>query len=572
MRKLLDDGESLSLIAIAERSSLVDVGSLASTATDVNSILHPWLKRQQVALRSLASIMSDVHSLEELRSRCLLRLDSLQLGDEGMQTIAAAARAGSLPNLQELHCSYNDVSSGLACFAPNVSLRRLRELWLDNNKLTADNLITFCDQLTTDSLPTIQDFYLSNNLFGCKGLAALSSAFRRAVLPRSLLQLDLACCGIGDDGLAAFASAVAGSALPELEHLGLSRNLIGCTGLTSLTAAVARGALTALEQLELGSNRITNTGMQALASALAGGRWPKLEALLIYCNQIGDGGLEALTNALDAGCLKSLCFLTLDGNPASPAAHALANAALNSRKRCARRQCLEQAYERAQVYESEQATAHAGESAGASTRTRKEKESPLVLRGLLGDAEIAEIHAAATKLRRDTPLLPRSSSPSPPPSSTCLSHVHRYAPSHSKLFLHFNGYFQAECPRICNGLLAQMRSRCEVERTDRGQMRIRTIEYHTYSAGGSLLDPAHRDHGSDLSLSVLLSSHAEHSGGDFMTWSGGRAVVHPLVQGDGVLFRSELVHNVSAVTEGVRHALVIELWEAEGDNQADRYA
>ena len=49
-------------------------------------------------------------------------------------------------------------------------------------------------------------------------------------------------------------------------------------------------------------------------------------------------------------------------------------------------------------------------------------------------------------------------------------------------------------------------------------------------------------------------------------------MAHPLERGDGVLFSSERIHNVSAVMGGVRHALVMELWEAETDNQRDRYA
>ena len=600
MLGLLDDGVSPLLIAIAERSLLIDVGNLASTAAAFNARLHHWLKRQHLNLHSLASIMPDARSLEELRSRSLMRLDSLQLGDQGIKTIAAAAEAGSLPNLQELHCSDNGVSSGLTSLAiSSASLCRLRELWLDGNKIGAETLTAFCDQLTKDSFPLLEDIYLSNNCFGCRGLASLSSAFRRALLPRSLLQLDLAGCGIGDEGLAAFASALAGCArsvpsdgpLAELEHLGLSRNVIGGTGLMSLAAAVARGALPALEQLELGSNHITDAGVHALACSLAGGQsLPRLEALLLYRNEIGDGGLEALTNAIDVGCVKSLCFLALDQNPASPAAHALANAALNSRKRCARRRGLEQAYERGLAYERGQTTAHTagGVAHVAATAGRKcthnDEKVPLLLQALLGDAEISEIHAAARKLMRDPPTPPpprsspsasSSSSSQPPPflpaSSKRLS-PHRYSPNHQKLFLHSEGYFQAECPHICHSLLAQMRARCDGERPDGSQLRIRTIEYHTYTAGGSLLDPAHRDHGSTRSLSVLLSSREEHSGGEFVTWSGGKAVTHALVRGDGILFSSERIHNVSAVTEGIRHALVIELWEAEGNNQTDRYA
>ena len=566
----LDDGSPL-LIAIAKRSFLADVASLASTAAALNSRLHHWIKRQYLTLNSLASMIPEVRSLEELRSRKLMRLDSLQIGDEGMRVVGAAAKAGALPNLEELHCSDNAIGS-LASLANSGSLSRLRELWLDSNKICADSLTAFSNQLAVGALPSLEDLYLSNNCIGCRGLSALSSAFQRALLPRSLLQLDLACCGIGDSGLSAFATAIAASShsvpsngssatskgpmascdgtLTELEYLGLSRNLIGGAGLASLATAVTLGALPALEQLELGSNRITDAGVRALACALSAGWWPHLETLLLYRNMIGDDGLEALTDAINgAGCLKSLCFLALDFNPASPAAHTSATAAVNSRKRCARRRCVEQMYEREQARERAQArerdrmASHmvgpAG-TAGVEATGRlachdqdAASDAPLALRVLLGDAEIAQIHAAARTLMRGTssscrevegclsppppppPPPPPSPPPPPPPpplsssSSAAVSSrsscVHRYSPTHHKLFLHSDGYFQRECPCICDGLLAKMRAH-GAQGAHRAQWRVRTIEYHTYSEGGALLDPAHRDHGSAISLSILLSS------------------------------------------------------------------
>ena len=53
-------------------------------------------------------------------------------------------------------------------------------------------------------------------------------------------------------------------------------------------------------------------------------------------------------------------------------------------------------------------------------------------------------------------------------------------------------------------------------------------------------------------------------------WDGGEPVMHELGCGDAVIFHSERVHNVSAVMGGVRHSLVIELWEGP-DNRCDRH-
>ena len=101
---------------------------------------------------------------------------------------------------------------------------------------------------------------------------------------------------------------------------------------------------------------------------------------------------------------------------------------------------------------------------------------------------------------------------------------------------------------------------------------VRCIEYHTYRRGGALLDPEHRDMGSELTMSCLLSDPDEVEGGVFMTWERGTAVCHDdLAAGDAVVFHSERVHNVSAVMSGTRHSLVVELWDAP-DNRHDRHS
>ena len=75
--------------------------------------------------------------------------------------------------------------------------------------------------------------------------------------------------------------------------------------------------------------------------------------------------------------------------------------------------------------------------------------------------------------------------------------------------------------------------------------------------GGSVADPGHRDQGSLLTLSVLLSEPGSCEGGQ-LTTAGGR--VHELRRGDGVLFVSEQRHNVSTLEAGVRRSFVVELW------------
>ena len=99
---------------------------------------------------------------------------------------------------------------------------------------------------------------------------------------------------------------------------------------------------------------------------------------------------------------------------------------------------------------------------------------------------------------------------------------------------------------------------------------LRCAELHTYTVGAGLTDRNHRDSGSALSMSVMLSDPSSFDGGAFTTWTPEGSPVHHLVDtGAAVLFRSEDYHGVTPVTRGIRHVIVLELW-ARGPNKVDR--
>ncbi|CAE7457432.1 Nefh [Symbiodinium natans] len=89
---------------------------------------------------------------------------------------------------------------------------------------------------------------------------------------------------------------------------------------------------------------------------------------------------------------------------------------------------------------------------------------------------------------------------------------------------------------------------------------LRSMEYHAYGDGGSVMDPEHRDDGSLLTVSILLSRKDNFEGGIFSTFVGSQRVELAMGTGDGVLFVSEKRHNVSPVI-GDRRTLVLEFWE-----------
>ena len=74
-----------------------------------------------------------------------------------------------------------------------------------------------------------------------------------------------------------------------------------------------------LKELALRYNQIGDDGVAALASALRGGALPACTVINLSYNQIGDDGVAALASALRGGALPSCTYIDLDGNPGSDA-------------------------------------------------------------------------------------------------------------------------------------------------------------------------------------------------------------------------------------------------------------
>ena len=168
------------------------------------------------------------------------------------------------------------------------------------------------------------------------------------------------------------------------------------------------------------------------------------------------------------------------------------------------------------------------------------------LRGILSDAEISEVLRLADGC---------------PPDA-----VVSYGDAHEVRYLHRSA---PRSSHLIERLIAAMRA-SEICGGSGGALRVRCIELHTYAVGGGLMERGHRDKGSAISLSALLT--APGGGGAFTTWDAdGGAVEHALRPGDAVVFASEKTHNVSLVTSGTRQTVVIELWDGDV-NFRDRYS
>eukprot|EP00300_Choanocystis_sp_HF-7_P036555 c52415_g1_i1.p1 GENE.c52415_g1_i1~~c52415_g1_i1.p1 ORF type:complete len:232 (-),score=40.87 c52415_g1_i1:36-731(-) len=151
--------------------------------------------------------------------------------------------------------------------------------------------------------------------------------------------------------------------------------------------------------------------------------------------------------------------------------------------------------------------------------------------------------------------------------------------THWKYYLQAGGWMHKVAPDLIAELRAIME---EADRETWGflapeeQVNVRLVEYHTYIEGGDLTKgfELHYDGGSLLTMVVMLSEpDVDFEGGvlvvsaqDWDTFGKQEFVKAGLAaRGDCVVFPSHKYHNVSEVTSGVRHVLVMELWNEPED-------
>ena len=140
---------------------------------------------------------------------------------------------------------------------------------------------------------------------GDAGASALVAALGRGALQR-LEFLKLYNADVGDLGLVALAPAL--QVQPKLEHLYLSGNLFGDEGLAALLAPPPpppagallppTGVLPKLRGLALGLTQISDAGCATLAAALDSGALPALEVLHLYGIPASDAWKDAVSEAL----------------------------------------------------------------------------------------------------------------------------------------------------------------------------------------------------------------------------------------------------------------------------------
>ena len=161
------------------------------------------------------------------------------------------------------------------------------------------------------------------------------------------------------------------------------------------------------------------------------------------------------------------------------------------------------------------------------------KTNALLLRNFLNEADILELLAASESVPQDE----TSDIVSDVSSDMSIQGVADtcFSDSHVALNLHRTGHLARVAPalqeKIVSGMRLQPGHWCDPSVAM--LLNVRCVELHTYTVGGGLMTLGHRDHGSHLSMSMLISHAESMEGGQMMTWEEGRPILHAMSQLDG---------------------------------------
>jgi uncharacterized protein (TIGR02996 family) len=226
------------------------------TSSVAEDLALPYLGRLSclhfVNVRECLTVVRALANATHLSRLSSLWLENANLGDEGLAILASCPH---LAGLTELHVERNSITTeGVRALTRSPHLTRLRHLYLGGN-------------------PAV----------GAAGVYLLAAWPVLAGLDT----LDVACCGLGDEGTA----AVAAVPFEGLTRLYLGYNGVGRDGCSALVRA---DGLSRLRTLDLSRNPIEGGDVGRLAVAPLAG---ELRLLNLSSTGLGDGAVEALAGS-----------------------------------------------------------------------------------------------------------------------------------------------------------------------------------------------------------------------------------------------------------------------------------
>lgn len=237
---------------------------------------------------------------EVLAGRYLPHLHHLALPPCHIPTIARALITGRVSTLQQMELQ------GQADFSSTRSLRRLfmsglveglQHLSL-SNCIAEEEMEGLAAALDSGKLTCLRYLDLSGNSFrgssGSRGLATLMSC--RALV--GLEHLNLHNCGLGDEEMQAFASAVMARGPWKLNFLNVGSNDIGDVGFAWLLRLIKADRLPQLQELHLLYNyRIGDESKIEAARLLETGHAPRLQLMYLSSHIVSERVAESLLRA-----------------------------------------------------------------------------------------------------------------------------------------------------------------------------------------------------------------------------------------------------------------------------------
>ena len=239
------------------------------------------------------------------------------------------------PLLQQLKTDYE----AAAALCRKVGIRSCKELREAKVVSCCDKGLSAADLTTLGTLgsvlPALETLIFCEKSAGPDAVQQLVEGLGAGALP-DVTYFQLMDMHVGDAGASALAAALGRGALPRLKYLILGNAAIGDAGLVALAPTLRR--LPELANLRLYGNPFGDEGIAALvASPPPAGAPPpttevglaKLKLLNLGNTQIADASCAALAAALDSGALPALAYLIMYGTPASIAARAAVQDALD---------------------------------------------------------------------------------------------------------------------------------------------------------------------------------------------------------------------------------------------------
>ncbi|KAH7465538.1 Protein NLRC5 [Phytophthora ramorum] len=272
-----------------------------------------------------------------------LNISSMQLGDDGLQTVAAALSQSKVTQIQHLDISDNGIRSSID---------------------------TFVRALAAGKLPHLQSLAIADNELGPLEFEALSTTLAAKCCPR-LQILDLSANFARGEGIARFCPFLLSPPAQYLWSLDLSNNEIPHRGLLRLTETLARGNCVQLHELNLSRN----AELKAIAPFLKlirGEGLPSLTVLQVGYAQSRSEGHDLVQDALGRRSVEELRRLKQLGFEGRLAASQLENDAKAERDQI---RCRKQTQRLREVYD------HLENEADRALRRRKQvkKSSQLLI-------------------------------------------------------------------------------------------------------------------------------------------------------------------------------------------------